>query len=1002
MLKRLIPVGSVACAFVLMLTSPATTALAQTTPMSQMQGASPATLLPFAKFDPAIPTQKEVTGVAPGARPLRHAELLGYFEALAEASPRARLLTYAHTHEGRRMVYLAIGDEATIADLDTLRADQAKRFDPRGRTTAEDAAALAPAKAVAWMGYSIHGDELSGADASAVLAYWLVAGEDDRARALRDRVLTLIDPMQNPDGRDRFLAQTASFGHASPNPDPEDLSHTTVWPWGRGNHYLFDLNRDWFSLVQPESARSEVIAGWNPQLVLDVHEMGSDDTFLFPPPRHPFNPHMAESLHHWTDVISADQARALDERGFAYYTGEWNEEFFPGYGSTWILYLGAIGVLHEMSSTEGTLVTQSAGTVRTYAEGVEHQLASSIANLETLSDNRDAILRDFIGGRREAVRQGVEGPVRAWILPPGRLPERTDALATLLARLGIEVLRSEAPASADGLIDARTGARSRRELPAGTWMVPLDQPAAPLARVLLDPHVPMETEFLSEEREHQERGKGTRLYETTSWSLPLAYGVDAYWSERKPAGNWKRPAPDEAGGSSGSLETPAEVYGYLFDGAGDNAAPAVGELLARGIALRVAEKPFRVNGRDYGRGTLLIKREGNPDDLVAVLQDVAEGRHLDIHATPTARAENGPDLGGNHFQPLVAPRIGVWTGMPVSPSQYGALWHLLDKQTGLRFNNLDLAGFRRTDLSRYNVLVFPPAFGGARSYRSMLGDGGVEQLETWVQAGGTAIGIGSGAEFLADNDLALTATRLRRQALDKFPPAVLSLSAEEVARAGTFRAVGLRPAQEDGAAAQSGSSKPAAGVATAQRGSPYDVAPIIGAGARPFTRGFGLGTPLDLKPVALDQWVKPFLPPGKSSPEKEDLERADERLRRFSPQGVLLRVELDPEVWLNWGLPDEVTAFVSASDALVADAPVTVAARFPEVDRLHLSGLLWPEAAGRLAETAYVTREGVGRGQVILFLDNPAFRGWMRDTARLFLNSVLYGPGLGTRWSSPW
>ena len=154
--------------------------------------------------------------------------------------------------------------------------------------------------------------------------------------------------------------------------------------------------------------------------------MGSDDTFLFPPPRHPFNPHMAEPLHHWTDVVSTDQARALDERGFAYYTREWNEEFFPGHGSSWILYLGAIGVLHEMSSTEGTLVQQSAGTVRTYAEGVEHQLASSIANLETLSRNRDAILRDYVGGRREAVRQGQEGPVRAWILPPGRLPERAS------------------------------------------------------------------------------------------------------------------------------------------------------------------------------------------------------------------------------------------------------------------------------------------------------------------------------------------------------------------------------------------------------------------------------------------------------------------------------------------------------------------------------------------------------------------------------------------------
>ena len=105
------------------------------------------------------------------------------------------------------------------------------------------------------MAYGIHGDELSSTDAAASLAYWLAAGEDDRAQALREGLVVLIDPMENPDGRERFLSQTAAFAHKLPNPDQDDLSHTTVWPWGRGNHYLLDLNRDWFTMVHPESAR---------------------------------------------------------------------------------------------------------------------------------------------------------------------------------------------------------------------------------------------------------------------------------------------------------------------------------------------------------------------------------------------------------------------------------------------------------------------------------------------------------------------------------------------------------------------------------------------------------------------------------------------------------------------------------------------------------------------------------------------------------------------------
>ena len=176
---------------------------------------------------------------------------------------------------------------------------------------------------------------------------------------------------------------------------------------------------------------------------------------------------------------------------------------------------------------------------------------------------------------------------------------------------------------------------------------------------------------------------------------------------------------------------------------------------------------------------------------------------------------------------------------------------------------------------------------------------------------------------------------------------------------------------------------------------------MLGPGAAPFAEGFEQGTPAG-EPVNLNDWLKPFLAPGKEKPEKADLERADERLRRFAPQGTFLRVELDHEVWLSWGVGDELPVLARARDTLVAEPPVQVAARFADLDRLHLGGLLWPEAAGRLAHTAYLTREDVGRGQVILFLNEPEFRGWTLGTRRLLLNAILYGPGLGTRWSNPW
>jgi hypothetical protein len=300
--------------------------------------------------------------------------------------------------------------------------------------------------------------------------------------------------------------------------------------------------------------------------------------------------------------------------------------------------------------------------------------------------------------------------------------------------------------------------------------------------------------------------------------------------------------------------------------------------------------------------------------------------------------------------------------------------------------------------------VFPPGGWGEGGYRGRIGKEGLERLKRWIEAGGTVIGIGGGAEFLADKDNGLVQARPRRQALDRFPPVVLGPSAETVEVAGAFRASGERAAPPEtkeppkGAGAKSeAEAKPAA------PSSPYDVAPILGPGAKPFAEGFPQGTPSSDRARDLAAWLKPLLPPGKEKPEAADLERGDERLRRFMPRGSLLRIDLDPEAWLAWGLGrDDLAVFMDAGDTLVAEPPVQVAARFAGLDRLHLGGLLWPEAAGRIAKTAYATRESVGRGQVILFADDPDFRSWTLGTRRLLLNAILYGPGLGTRWSSPW
>ncbi|MCB1184259.1 hypothetical protein KDM41_12560, partial [bacterium] len=597
---------------------------------------------PAASFDPAVPTIAAVTGVEPAARPLRPDEVVRYFEALAAASPRATLVEFGRTYEGRPLVYLAVSEPEVVADLEGFRAAHVARLDPRrGGTPA--AADLSAARAVAWLAYGIHGDELSSTDAAAVVAYRLVAGTDAAATDLRGKLLVLIDPCENPDGRTRYLAQVTSFAHRRAQADLDDLAHRAVWPWGRGNHYLFDMNRDWITMQLPESARSREVARWVPQLLVDSHEMGANSTYLFPPPRHPFNPFLPANAVKWEGRFSGAQARALDARGYPYFNGEWNEEFFPGYGSSWAAYHGAIGVLYEMSRTTGTHARKRDGTLRTFAQAVDHQVTSSLANLASLAANAPEILADQIAARARGGRGRSGAKVGAWVFPPDpRRPGRLPAFARLLTDQGIEVeVLGGDGARRASLVDARSGESPDLDLPPGTLLVDTAQPSGHLVRALLDPHVPMNAEFFREEREYLEKEKGSRLYDTTAWSLPLLRGIPAYWGAQRPSGPWQAwQAPEPA-----AAPTPiAGALYYVLDGDPDATPAVLAHLLQHDVTVRVAEEPFAVGGRAFGRGAVLVQREGNRADLDAALAACAAATGTDFLAVGTADVDEGADL----------------------------------------------------------------------------------------------------------------------------------------------------------------------------------------------------------------------------------------------------------------------------------------------------------------------------------------------------------------------
>ena len=145
--------------------------------------------------------------------------------------------------------------------------------------------------------------------------------------------------------------------------------------------------------------------------------MGSNATYLFSPPRQPINYNTAENVYKWWDIFSDDQGSAFDKRGWPYYTKEWHEHWFPGYGSGWPCFLGVIGILYEQAGVDGLMVQQQDGYVLTYHEAINHQFTSSLANLTTLANNRKEIMRDYHNTRRNIVLDGEKSGLTFFVAP---------------------------------------------------------------------------------------------------------------------------------------------------------------------------------------------------------------------------------------------------------------------------------------------------------------------------------------------------------------------------------------------------------------------------------------------------------------------------------------------------------------------------------------------------------------------------------------------------------
>jgi hypothetical protein len=485
---------------------------------------------PAGNYDPAVPTPRAVLGYEVGQRFTPHHMIMRYVDRVAASSRRIKVDTVAHTFEGRESVLITATSEANQARLAQIMADARRIGDPRGASASDVQAAVARMPSIAWLGYTVHGGEASGTEASLALLYQLAAGRDDATRTILDSVVVLIDPVQNPDGHERHVQDVMRTRSAlGVSTTPGAMAHQGNWPGPRTSHYYFDLNRDWFLHSHPETrGRVSTFLSWYPHVAVDLHEMGSNSTYFFAPPMEPVNKNVQSSILRWWDIYASANAAAFDRHGWSYFRREGYDEFYPGYGVSWPILTGAVGMTYEQASSGGGAIRRSDGTILTLHDAAWHHYTAAWATLATTARRRAERVRDYASFRQSAIADGAAGPMRAVVIEQDG-QGRADSLAARLLDNGISVRRlgGETPV-ADATLYG--GPAQAARVPAGSYVVDLSQPQGRLAKALLEPDAQLDSSFIRQELESRRTNQPERFYDMTGWSLPYTFRVRAHFT----------------------------------------------------------------------------------------------------------------------------------------------------------------------------------------------------------------------------------------------------------------------------------------------------------------------------------------------------------------------------------------------------------------------------------------------------------------------------------------
>ena len=870
--------------------------------------------------------------------------------AWAKQSDRLIVKEYARSHEGRPLYAVFISSPSNLSKLEDIKQNITLLSDGANTNANKARSLIEKLPAIAWMAYSIHGNETSGADAALAAIYHFIASDDMETTKMLENMLIIIDPMMNPDGRARFAKSLQEYRGTAPNYDDQSLLHTGDWPYGRTNHYFFDLNRDWIYLTQPETqGRVKLINEWSPQILLDAHEMGPQDTFMTGPPREPINKNIDKDLLKWGNIFAQDQGNAFDERDWRFYTGEWHEDLYPGY-SFYIQFRGTLGILYEQSRMAEDGVRRPEGTIQSYKESVHHQYVSTMVNLKTLLNNSKSMYQDFWEGRRYNISRDSKYANRTFVILPTKNKTRINTLAEKLKFQDIEIYENEKPILVKNILKQTGDIEENFTIPPGSLIIPNRQAEAPLISAIMEFDSDIDEEVLIEEKQSALRDGSSIMYDTTAFNFSMVYGLEAITVPENINSNlkiWESVTP--------TVDVNKDAVMWATDGMDDNSVGFAARLMELGIQTRILDKKSSLSGYDLSRGSVVVIAMDNPEinNIYEIIKKVSSDLKISVVSLDSGFGpENLPDWGGRHFRLLKKPQIAILSHEGFNSYDVGVSWWSIDHHLGIRHSQINTSILNYADLRRYNTIIVPSG--------QSLNDSSIKLLTDWVKQGGTLIAHNYSTRSIIDKN-GIGNVKHLSNTLDKSDDYNIDLQREI----------------------------------------------------------YSLDENINKEKINDNKVDLNINYPWESTDQiNEDLKKRDKWQSTLMPSGAMVAGRTDQKHWLTFGTIDVLPVLYGNYPILMTSDNAEAAVRIGELINdqtiessrsinwsslpagkdinVRMSGLVWPEASQRIANSAYLTREKVGKGQVILFSGEPNYRGSALGTNRLWLNAVVYGSGLGS------